>query len=205
MPAKKKPVTTPLHLLQQLSHSLLEHLESACSEALVEAEKLLARLEKQRSKVQDKLHKANQKLQDAAVAGKQKAQARGREAVAELEELLDTLKTRQAETREYIARLKADIEESLHLAQGVGKVGTAAAEALQVRETGGKGSARAAQRAPTPKAAGGTGRARTRKASAASPAASDEAPAPAPAGTARPASTRRRKPAATPNDDTPQA
>lgn len=201
MPAKKKPVTTPLHLLQQLSHSLLEHLESACSEALVEAEKLLARLEKQRSKVQDKLHKANQKLQDAAVAGKQKAQARGREAVAELEELLDALKARQSETREYIARLKVDIEKSLHLAQGVGKVGTAAAEALQGRAEGKD----TAQRAPAPKAAGGTSRARTRKASAASPAASDEAPAPAPAGTARPASTRRRKPAATPSDDTPQA
>ena len=36
MSAKKNPVTTPLHLLQQLSHSLLEHLENACSAALVD-------------------------------------------------------------------------------------------------------------------------------------------------------------------------
>ena len=42
MSAKQKPVNTPLHLLQQLSGSLLEHLETACSEALADAEKLLA-------------------------------------------------------------------------------------------------------------------------------------------------------------------
>ncbi len=88
---------------------------------MVEAEKLLAKLEKQRGKVQDKLHKANQKLQDAAQAGKLKAQARARESIAELEKLLDTLKARQTETRDYIGRLKLDIEQSLHLAQGVGK------------------------------------------------------------------------------------
>ena len=57
MSAKKNPVSTPLHLLQHLSHSLLEHLENACSEALVDAEKMLAKLEKQRGKGQDLLHK----------------------------------------------------------------------------------------------------------------------------------------------------
>lgn len=45
MSATKKPVNTPLHLLQQLSSSLLEHLEDACSQALADAEKLLAKLE----------------------------------------------------------------------------------------------------------------------------------------------------------------
>ena len=54
MSAKKKPVSTPLHLLQQLSGSLLEHLEEACSQALADAEKLLAKLEKQRGKAQEK-------------------------------------------------------------------------------------------------------------------------------------------------------
>ena len=58
MSAKQKPVNTPLHLLQQLSGSLLEHLESACSQALADAEKLLAKLEKQRGKAQEKLHKS---------------------------------------------------------------------------------------------------------------------------------------------------
>ena len=78
MSAKKNPVTTPLHLLQQLSHSLLEHLENACSAALVDAEKMLAKLEKQRGKGQVLLHKARAKLQDAAVAGKSKAQAKAK-------------------------------------------------------------------------------------------------------------------------------
>ena len=127
MAIRKKPVITPLHLLQQLSHSLLEHLEQACSQALVDAEKLLAKLEKQRGKAQDKLHKAGARLEEAAAAGKAKAQAKARASIAELEELLDTLKERQTETRDYILQLKADAEQSLHLAQGVGKVREAVA------------------------------------------------------------------------------
>ena len=128
MSAKKNPVSTPLHLLQHLSHSLLEHLENACSEALVDAEKMLAKLEKQRGKGQDLLHKARTKLQDAAVAGKAKAQAKAKDAIEELESLLDGLQERQAETRTYIAQLKRDAQESLKLAQGVGKVKEAAAK-----------------------------------------------------------------------------
>ncbi|HSX88441.1 MAG TPA: AlgP family protein, partial [Pseudomonas sp.] len=120
--AKKSSVTTPLHLLQQLSTSLLEHLESACSKALTDAETLLAKLEAQRGKAQEKLHKAHAKLQAAAAAGKAKAQSKAKAAVSELEELLDVLKTRQTETRGYIAGLKRDAQESLKLAQGVGKV-----------------------------------------------------------------------------------
>ncbi len=76
MSAKKKPVNTPLHLLQQLSGSLLEHLEDACSQALADAEKLLAKLEKQRGKAQEKLHNSRIKLQDAATAGKSRHRAR---------------------------------------------------------------------------------------------------------------------------------
>lgn len=113
MSAKQKPVNTPLHLLQQLSGSLLEHLESACSQALADAEKLLAKLEKQRGKAQEKLHKSRIKLQDAATAGKAKAQAKAKDAVKELEDLLDALKDRQAETRAYISQLKKDAQESL--------------------------------------------------------------------------------------------
>ena len=105
MSANKKPVNTPLHLLQQLSGSLLEHLENACSQALADAEKLLAKLEKQRGKAQEKLHKARAKLQDAANAGKSKAQTKAKAVVKELEQLLDSLKDRQTETRTYILQL----------------------------------------------------------------------------------------------------
>ncbi|MFD1692175.1 AlgP family protein [Azotobacter chroococcum] len=111
-----------MHLLQQLSQSLLVHLEEACTQALQDAEKALAKLEKQRSKVQEKLHEARAKLQDAALAGKAKAQVRGRKAVDELEPLLDELKARQAETRDYIVRLRHDTLQALELAQGVAQV-----------------------------------------------------------------------------------
>jgi hypothetical protein len=181
MSAKKNPVSTPLHLLQHLSHSLLEHLENACSEALVDAEKMLAKLEKQRGKGQDLLHKARTKLQDAAVAGKAKAQAKAKDAIAELESLLDGLQERQAETRTYIAQLKRDAQESLKLAQGVGKVKEAAAKALDLR------AAKAA--APVAKAA--VKKAPVAKAPAAKAPAAKAAVAKAPA--AKPAA---RKPAA---------
>ncbi|HAB01797.1 MAG TPA: transcriptional regulator, partial [Pseudomonas sp.] len=133
MSAKKKPVSTPLHLLQQLSGSLLEHLEEACAQALADAEKLLAKLEKQRGKAQEKLHDGRLKLQDSAKAGKAKAQNKAQKAVGELEELLDSLKDRQTQTRIYIQQLKRDAQESLKLAQGVGKVREAAGKALDQR------------------------------------------------------------------------
>ncbi|WP_286761909.1 MULTISPECIES: AlgP family protein, partial [unclassified Pseudomonas] len=133
MSAKKKPVSTPLHLLQQLSGSLLEHLEEACSQALADAEKLLAKLEKQRGKAQEKLHNARLKLQGAAKAGKAKAQTKAQKASAELEELLDSLKERQTQTRAYIQQLKRDAQDSIKLAQGVGKVREAATKALDQR------------------------------------------------------------------------
>ncbi|MDO8696866.1 MAG: AlgP family protein [Pseudomonas sp.] len=133
MSAKKNAVTTPLHLLQNLSHSLLEHLENACTGALIDAEKLLAKLEKQRGKGQDLLHTARVKLQDAAIAGKAKSQAKSKLVIADLEALLDGLQERQAETRAYIAELKRDAQESLKLAQGIGKVKEAVTKVLNAR------------------------------------------------------------------------
>ncbi len=154
MSSKKKPVTTPLHLLQQLSHSLLEHLQDACSAAQADAEKLLAKLEKQRGKAQDKLHDARGKLEAAAAAGKQKAQSKARAAIDELETLLESLQQRQADTRHYILQLKRDAEDSLKLAQGVGKVRDAAAKALGAREVAARQvSANAAKPAAKPRTA----------------------------------------------------
>ncbi|WP_038803749.1 AlgP family protein, partial [Pseudomonas nitroreducens] len=134
MSANKKPVTTPLHLLHQLSNSLIEHLEGACKQALVDSEKLLAKLEKQRGKAQEKLHKARAKLQDATKAGKAKAQAKAKSTIADIDGALDVLKTRQTETRAYIANLKRDVQESLKLAQGVTKVKEAAGKSLATRK-----------------------------------------------------------------------
>ena len=51
----------------------------------------------------------------------------------ELEELLDALKDRQSETRTYILQLKRDAQESLKLAQGVGRVQEAVGKALSLR------------------------------------------------------------------------
>ncbi|RIJ12245.1 transcriptional regulator, partial [Pseudomonas sp. 91RF] len=163
MSATKKPVNTPLHLLQQLSGSLLEHLENACSQALADAEKLLAKLEKQRGKAQEKLHKSRTKLQDAATAGKAKAQTKAKAAVKELEDLLDALKDRQSDTRSYILQLKRDAQESLKLAQGVGRVQEAVGKALSLRsakpaaapakKTAAKPAAKAPAKAPVKAAA----------------------------------------------------
>lgn len=91
MPAKKKSVTTPLHLLQQLSHSLIEHLDKACSQAVKDAESALAKLQKQRGKAQEKLTKARAKLDEAGSAGKAKAQTKARTRLTELEDSLALL------------------------------------------------------------------------------------------------------------------
>ena len=209
MSAKKNPVTTPLHLLQQLSHSLLEHLENACSAALVDAEKMLAKLEKQRGKGQVLLHKARAKLQDAAVAGKSKAQAKAKHAIAELESLLEGLQERQAETRIYIAQLKRDAQESLKLAQGVGKVKDAAAKALDLRtaKPAAKVAVKKAPVAKVPAAKAPAVKAAAAKAPAAKPAArkpaakpgAAKAPVAATPAAAKPAAKAvARKPAAKP-------
>ncbi|RTM16620.1 transcriptional regulator, partial [Stutzerimonas stutzeri] len=134
MPAKKKSVTTPLHLLQQLSHSLIEHLDKACSQAIKDAEGALAKLQKQRGKAQDKLTKARAKLDEAGSTGKPKAQTKARTRLGELEESLILLQTRQSETLNYLAELKRDAEHSLKLAQGIRQVADAADQALQGRQ-----------------------------------------------------------------------
>src|SRR5690606_7657746 len=123
MPAKKKSVTTPLHLLQQLSDTLIEHLDKACQLALKDAEGMLAKLEKQRGKAQDRLSKARAKLDEAGSAGRTKAQGKARARIGELDELIALLQARQSDVLGYIAELKRDIAQSLHLAQGVRQVG----------------------------------------------------------------------------------
>ncbi len=134
MSNKQAPLTTPLHLLLQLSRNLLEHLEQACTEALENAEQMLARLERQRSKTQEQLYKANTRLSDAVHAGKTGRQAKYRARISELDELLATLEARHAELLAYLQQLRIDSGESLELAQGIGKVAASAASRLKRRE-----------------------------------------------------------------------
>ncbi len=96
----------------------MEHLEKACGAAQKEAEALLAKLEKQRGKTQEKLVRARAKLDEAGNAGKAKAQARARSRIAELDDMFAVLQARQSETLNYLAELKRDAEQSLKLAQG---------------------------------------------------------------------------------------
>lgn len=197
---KKNTVHTPLHLLQQLSTSLLEHLEMACAQAQVDAEKLLAKVEKQRGKTQEKLHNAQLKLEDAVANGKAKAQTRTRNRIEELDDLLDSLQQRQNETRAYIAQLQADAQETLTLAQGIGKVKEAATKALDKREAAAARQATPARSrtAAARKPAGTTTKAKRTAAATARATAPNTAPntaaKPARKPAAKPATTR--KPAA---------
>ncbi|MFV0453943.1 MAG: AlgP family protein [Pseudomonas sp.] len=129
MSAKKKTVSSPLQLLQQLSRSLVEHLEKACADAQKEAHDLLAKLEKQRGKTRDKLVRARAKLDEAGAAGKPKAQGKARARIDELDEALALLDVRQGETLAYLADLKRDTQQSLKLAEGIRQVEEAAAQA----------------------------------------------------------------------------
>jgi len=199
MPSKKKSLPTPLHLLQELSGGLVAHLENACAKALAEAESILGKLEKERSKAQEKLHKNRVKLQDAAAAGKAKAQARARKSISEMEAVLDSLKDRQAQTLQYITELKRDAQESLNLAQGVNKVRDAVGKSLSQRAAK-VAAPKTAAKAPAAKAP--AARAAVAKASAkpaATPAAKPAAKAPVRKPAAKPAATKpAAKPAAKP-------
>ena len=84
MPSSKKTVRTPLHLLHDLTDSLVDHLEKACIQAQQEAEKTLTKLEKQRAKVQNKLLKAQEKLKKVKDFGKSKAKNKAQKALTEL-------------------------------------------------------------------------------------------------------------------------
>jgi len=150
MAAKKTTVQTPLHLLQELSRSLLDHLEEAGVQAQADTEKLLLKLDKQRGKAQEKLEAARQSLDSAAAAGKASAQAKARARIEKFELLLEALQASDLETRNYLTQLKADIQESLRLAQQhVGKAGAAAAQAIAAREQPAKPRARAPRAAAT--------------------------------------------------------
>lgn len=189
MPAKKKSVNTPLHLLEQLANTLVDHLDKACQLALQDAEGTLGKLEKQRGKAQERLAKARTRLDEAGRAGRAKAQGKARTRIAELEELMALLQARQGEMLGYIAELKRDIAQSLHLAQGVRQVGDSAAQALQTRNSSAETAATSASaRKPA---------ARSSRAPASKPAAKVEPEAAAPA--AKPARSRpvASKPAVT--------
>lgn len=153
MPAKKTSVSSPLQLLQQLSLSLVDHLEKACRQAQSDAEATLAKLEKQRAKAEDKLRKAYAKREEAGAAAKPKAQAKAQASVDELEGVLTALHARREETVSYIATLRRDSDRAMSLASGITQVAEAAGKA----GTDDRGSV-AATRKPAPSARKNTGK-----------------------------------------------
>lgn len=210
MRAKKKTVSSPLHLLQQLSHSLVEHLEKACSDARKEADGVLAKLEKQRSKTRDKLVQARSKLDDAGAAGKARAQSKARARIDELEDAVALLDARQRETLGYLAELSRDTQQSLKLAEGIRRVEEAAAQATApatavpapsgTRQRSGTGSTRKTVKpAPVVEAAPATPARKSRPSRGASSKAKSAEATAVPASEAKPAAAKApapRKPAA---------
>jgi hypothetical protein len=132
MTKRKSTVITPLHLLEELTSTLVEHFEQACRQALADAEKILSKLEKKMSKVQAKLSKQRGRIESTS-SGKPKKQAKVRAKISVQEELLTELQIRTDETRQYIGELNHDIKISLTLAQGVEGVRDAACETLRQR------------------------------------------------------------------------
>lgn len=130
MSSKRASSVSPLNLLQQMSASLVEHLEKACAKADKQASILLGDLEKERGKVQKKLSKARTRLDEAAAAGKSKAHAKAQLLFDELDESLHLLQYRQNELLAYVDKLKSDSARSLELAKGISDVERAAHEAL---------------------------------------------------------------------------
>lgn len=122
MSSTKKTVRTPLHLLHDLSDTLVNQLQIACIEAQQEAEKALTKLEKQRVKIQEKLIKAEEKLGKANEANKAKAKAKAQKAIIELKDSHNKLQNQQQKLFTYLNTLKKDSTKSLELAKGITRV-----------------------------------------------------------------------------------
>jgi hypothetical protein len=140
MASRKKTGSTPLQLLEELTTLLMEHFEQACGRALADAEKMLSRLEKKRTKLETKLGKKRSRLDNTPV-GKRKKQAKLRATIKALQANLFEVQGRTEHTRQYIRDFKHDVQMSLALLQGVGQVREEASKMLRRRELGAGSSA----------------------------------------------------------------
>ncbi|MBD8121058.1 AlgP family protein [Pseudomonas lutea] len=139
MASRKKTGSTPLQLLEELTTLLMEHFEQACGRALADAEKMLSRLEKKRTKLETKLGKKRSRL-DTTPVGKRKKQAKLRTTIKALQAKVFEVQGRAEDTRQYIRDFKHDVQMSLALLQGVGRVREEASKMLRRRELGLSGS-----------------------------------------------------------------
>lgn len=121
MPSKKL-IRTPLHLLRDLTGSLVSYFEEACIQVQQDAEKALTKLEKQRAKVQQKLIAAQAKLEKAQEQGKSKAKNKAKETLADLETIYSKIQKQQKKILDYIDLLKKDAAKSLDLSKGINVV-----------------------------------------------------------------------------------
>ncbi|KGF64722.1 AlgP family protein [Pseudomonas lutea] len=135
MVSRKKTGSTPLQLLEEITTLLMEHFEQACGRALADAEKMLSRLEKKRTKLETKLGKKRSRL-DTTPVGKRKKQAKLRATIKALQAKLFEAQGRTEHTRQYIRDFKHDVQMSLALLQGVGQVHEEASKMLRQRELG---------------------------------------------------------------------
>jgi chromosome segregation ATPase len=135
MASRKKTGSTPLQLLEELTTILMKHFEQACGQALADAEKMLSRLEKKRTKLETKLGKKRSRL-DTTPVGKRKKQTKLRATIKALQANLFEVQGRAEHTRQYIRDFKHDVQMSLALLQGVGQVREEASKMLRQRELG---------------------------------------------------------------------
>ena len=117
--SSKKLIRTPLHLLRDLTGSLVSYFEEACIQVQQDAEKALTKLEKQRAKVQQKLITAQAKLEKAKEQGKSKAKNKAKDALADLETIYSKIQKQQKKILNYINLLKKDATKSLELSKDI--------------------------------------------------------------------------------------
>ena len=131
--AKSTQVGSPLALLQELSDSLLDHLEQACGEVLFNAEKQLRKLDRQLEKLQARIDRRLLQVEEAIAEGRLKARSKLTTEIAGMQELLAELQQDRVALQGYIERLRDEIARTLELSAGIGAVARAAAVALQAK------------------------------------------------------------------------
>lgn len=132
--SKKSRVPTPLHLLQTLTRTLNEQLGEACQKAEQDAVKALEKLDRQKTKLDDKLVEAREKLAARQSGEEQKSVPKAQTRVGELEAALLELSEARSSAEAYVKQLRYDIRQTLRLAKGFERIDGQVSQAIEKRD-----------------------------------------------------------------------
>lgn len=131
---KTAKIITPLHLLQNLTRTLNEHLAEACEQAEKDARKALEKLNRQHAKLQEKLAETEEKLNARQANG---SDARSLEKttnkLSSLQLAMTELQQSRKAAEDYTRQLQDDVRQTLRIGKGLVRIEGQAGQAIEKR------------------------------------------------------------------------